>query len=388
MLFIALSLLLLPPIIGGYAYVVYPGLLYLFARKRPAWTLPPEPTVWPMITITLPVYNEERVLRQRLENLIALDYPTDRRHILVLSDASTDRTDEIAREFEASGVELYRLPVRAGKSAAENAAFARLRGDLVVNVDATTRIFPKSLKALVRAFEDPTVGVASGRDVSESVTEDDANGGESGYVGYEMWLRQLETRWHSIVGASGCFYGIRRSVYDGNFPLALSRDFASALMAHEHGFRAVSVDAAPCGVPRVPSLMVEYRRKIRTMHRGLETLYYKRHLMNPFRHGRFAFMLISHKLCRWLVYPALLPATLGLLLLPLVWPWAALLVLASALMLLIGWRVIQDVSGTARSRGVALLGFLVASNLAGLLAWLRTVQKAQDGTWEPTRRTA
>ena len=368
--------------------MVYPALLYLVTRGRPAWLLPPEPETWPMITITLPVYNEERVIRQRLENLIALDYPADRRHILVLSDASTDRTDEIAGEFAASGVEVYRLPVRAGKSAAENAAFRLLRGDIVVNVDATTRIYPKSLKALVRAFGDPTVGVASGRDVSESVSESDANSGESGYVGYEMWIRQLETRWHSIVGASGCFYGIRRSVYDGNFPLALSRDFASALMAHEHGFRAVSVDEALCGVPRVSSLMVEYRRKIRTMHRGLETLRFKRHLLNPFQHGRFAFMLLSHKLSRWLVYPAIIPAIAGMLFLPFEWPWAALLLPIAAALLFIGWRAMQDVSGAQRSKGVALLGFLVASNVAGLLAWLKTMQPAQDGTWEPTRRTA
>ena len=385
---VALVLLLLPLLVGIYAYFVYPAILWMVTRNRPAWVLPSEPAEWPLITITLPVYNEERVIRQRLENLTALDYPESRRHILVLSDASTDRTDDIAREFADHGVELYRLPTRAGKSAAENAAFSRLRGDIVVNVDATTRIFPKSLKALVRAFEDPSVGVASGRDVSLSVSDTDANGGESGYVGYEMLLRQLETRWHSIVGASGCFYGIRRSVYDGNFPLALSRDFASALMAHEHGFRAVSVDAAPCGVPRVPSLMVEYRRKIRTMHRGLETLWFKRQLLNPFEHGRFAFMLISHKLCRWVVYPALIPALLGLLLLPLAWPWTALLIPVSALLLAIGWRAMHDESGAHRSKGVALLGFLVASNVAGLLAWLKTVQRTEDGTWEPTRRTA
>src|SRR6188768_729341 len=168
LIIVALVLLLLPLLVGIYAYFVYPAVLWLATRNRPAWVLPPEPAEWPLITITLPVYNEERVIRQRLENLIALDYPESRRHILVLSDASTDRTDDIAREFADHGVELYRLPTRAGKSAAENAAFSRLRGDIVVNVDATTRIFPKSLKALVRAFEDPTVGVASGRDVSLS----------------------------------------------------------------------------------------------------------------------------------------------------------------------------------------------------------------------------
>src|SRR5437868_1711472 len=161
---------------------------------------------------------------------------------------------------------------------------------------------PNALKALVRPFADPTIGVASGRDVSIGTAARESSRGESQYVGYEMWLRALETRLGSIVGASGCFYGIRARIYESSFPEELSRDFASALMARAHGLRAVSVDEAICYVPRASALRSEFRRKVRTMARGLETLWRWRRMLNPVRYGSFAIMLLSHKLCRWLVY--------------------------------------------------------------------------------------
>ncbi|MGI8509828.1 MAG: glycosyltransferase [Gemmatimonadaceae bacterium] len=281
------TLILLPIVIGVYAYIGYPMLLRLFAPAQHAQPGFPTGAEWPLITLTVPCYNEERNIRQTLEALLALDYPAERRQILVISDASSDGTDNIVREFADRGVEILRLDTRRGKSAAENAAGAVARGAIVFNTDATIRILPDALKALVSAFSDPLVGVASGRDVSVSAAGaqpgSGETSGESGYVGYEMDIRALEKRVGSIVGASGCFYGIRKSLYDSAFPESLSRDFASALIAREAGFRAVSVNAAVCLVPRTQSLQSEYRRKIRTMARGLQTLWYKRHLLNPTR---------------------------------------------------------------------------------------------------------
>src|SRR5207245_7635393 len=120
------------------------------------------------------------------------------------------------------------------------------------------------------------------------------------YVGYELWVRDLETSLSGIVGASGCLYAIRRQLQMHTMPDGLSRDFGSALVAREHGYRAVSVPAAVCYVPRSNSLRREYRRKVRTMARGLRTLWHKRSLLSPRRHGVFAWMLWSHKVCRWL----------------------------------------------------------------------------------------
>src|SRR2546426_11098991 len=123
-----------------------------------------------------------------------------------------------------------------------------------------------------------------------------------------MWVRDLESSLSGIVGASGCLYGIRRDLNRHTTRDGLSRDFGAALVAGEHGSRAVSVPAAICYVPRSSSLRREYRRKVRTMARGLRTLWHKRSLLNPRRHGLFAWMLWSHKVCRWLVPWMALPA--------------------------------------------------------------------------------
>ena len=382
----SLALASLPLFTFAYAYAIYPASLWVLARTFGRRQRSHRFVDWPRITITLPVYNEERALRSSLEHVLALDYPPDRRHVLVISDASTDGTDAIAREFAARGVELVRLPRRGGKTAAENAAALHLRGDIVVNIDATARPAPGALKRLIGAFADPGVGVASGRDVSTGSGTLDVNSGESRYVEYEMWVRGLETRLGSIVGASGCFYAMRATLYQAQFPEALSRDFASALIAREHGLRAVSVEEAVCGVPRAGSLDAEFHRKVRTMHRGLETLWYKRSLLNPRVHGRFAFMLFSHKLCRWLVSLTLPLGAVGLLLLAAIWVGAAWFLLASI--------VVFGVSAMARSRRnashlartLALPSYLIMANAAGFLAWLYAFRRQREAMWEPTRR--
>jgi cellulose synthase/poly-beta-1,6-N-acetylglucosamine synthase-like glycosyltransferase len=377
---------LTPAVIFGYAYAGYPLLLGALAARRPRPALPPEPAEWPWITVTVPCHNEEGRLRAALDGLLRADYPADRRQVLVISDASTDRTDDIAREYAGSGVELLRLRERRGKTAAENAGVAAARGSIVVNVDASVGIRPDALKALVRAFEDHTVGVASSRDVSVGEIAAEGNQGESGYVGYEMRVRALETRLGSIVGASGSFFAMRRDIHEPEFPEALSRDFASALMAVERGYRAVSVDEAVCLVPRTRSLRSEFRRKARTMARGLETLWYKRHLMNPLRHGVFAWMLISHKLCRWLVYLTLPLAVLGAVALAAAWPPAWLLVAVGAAVMALGVAGMRWPDDRRAPALIALPGFALASNVAGILAWMKFFRGESSPVWEPTRR--
>lgn len=383
---IELLLVLLPALLFGYAYVLYPLLLKAIAAFRPAAPGLRDPPEWPSISIALPAYNEERNIGRTLDSLLALEYPADRRQILVLSDASTDRTDEIIRGYADRGVELFRLPERQGKTAAENAALPRLRGDIIVNTDATIRILPGSLKPLIRTFQDPTIGVASGRDVSVGDITVEGNAGESGYVGYEMWVRALETRLGSIVGSSGCFYAIRRGLHEVVVAPELSRDFASALTAREHGFRAVSVDAAVCLVPRTASLQREFRRKIRTMARGLGTLWSRRKMLDPFRYGLFAWMLWSHKLVRWLVFLAAPLALVSLVLLSLAHPAARLALVVTVVGIALGALAMRAPEGRKLPRAVALCGFGLATHLAGLLAWWRVFTGRLYATWEPTRR--
>lgn len=381
----ATALAVLPVATFGYAYVGYPLILRTLALGRPPLQPLDDPEDWPLLTITVPAYNAEASIGPVLDNILAADYPAHRRQIIVISDASTDGTDDRVREYAPRGVELLRMPTRRGKTAAESAAGRIARGSIIVNMDATVRILPHSLKALVRAFGDPTVGVASGCDRSVSAGAE-ANATEASYVGYEMWLRELETRLGGIVGASGCFYGFRRDVHDLDLPEELSRDFASALIAREHGYRSVTVPEAVCVVPRARSLDAEYERKIRTMARGLETLWYKRHLMNPIRHGWFAFMLISHKLCRWLVSLSIPTAIVGLAILAAGSPAGSWVLVVAAAGVALGIAGMRWPHGRQAPRLVTIAGYVLASNLAGVLAWVRAMRGRSTPLWEPTRR--
>jgi len=374
----------LPIAAAAYAYAAYPLLLRAIA---PARAVPsPPPSEWPLATIVVPAYNEAAQIAGSIESLLAQDYPADRRQILILSDGSTDRTDEIVRSYAAQGVELLRMPARSGKTAAENASCERIRGDVVVNTDASIRFHPACVRSLVAAMRDPAVGVASGRDVSVAAGDAAANTTEAGYVGYEMRIRALETATGGIVGASGSGYAIRADLHKRPVRGDLSRDFSAALTARTHGFMAVSVDEAICYVPRTTTLRSEYRRKVRTIRRGMETLMFQRHLLNPFRYGRFAWKLFSHKVCRWMVPVMLVPGAVGLALLAGDYAWARVvagLAIAGALLAAVGalWP-----RGRSVPRLLSIAAFGAAANVAVVHALLRVMRRREDRLWEPTRR--
>ena len=388
-----------PSVLGGWALIGaaagtvaytaagYPLLLRAIARSRPPLVPAPLGDTPPMVTVVLPAFNEERQIAAAVEALLALEYPRERLQLLVVSDGSTDATDRIVEGYAPQGVELLRIEERGGKTRAENMAAPHIRGEIVVNTDASIRLHPGAVRALVPWFADPEVGVASGRDVSVGDMETRANVGETGYVNAEMDLRALETRVAGIVGASGSLYAIRKELHLLPVPEGLSRDFSAALTARRHGYRAVSVDDAICYVPRTPSLQREYRRKIRTVTRGIQTLWHNRDLLNPARHGLFAWMLFSHKLCRWLIPWAGVAGAVGLSLLALSGErWAALpLIMALPVLALtaLAWRW---PAGRPLPRAVSMPAFAVLSSVAILLATLRAAAGSNQAVWEPTRR--
>ncbi len=371
-----------------YTYVGYPLALAAVARINDATPAHSSANEWPSVSISVPVYNEEHNMEDLLETLLLLEYPRDRLQILIISDGSTDRTAEITERYREQGVELLELPRRAGKTSAETTALPHLRGEIVVNTDASVRIPKNALKPLVAAFRDPSVGVASGRDVSVASLRDNATAGESAYVSYEMWVRELETRAGGIVGASGCFYAMRSHLHSLRIPAPLSRDFAAPLSARERGYRSVAVADAACLVPRTTSLRTEYRRKVRTIARGIATLHYKAGLLNPFRYPLFAWMLTSHKVCRWGV-PWAAAAAFGVGAVEGVRhglaPWFAAAGLVAGVLVGLAWVWPEE---RRLPKAIALPVFAIMGNLAAMHAAIGAFSKGSKAAWEPTRRDA
>jgi cellulose synthase/poly-beta-1,6-N-acetylglucosamine synthase-like glycosyltransferase len=380
---------LLPVVVGLYAYAAYPGLLWLVGaiRGRGLSRGTAVSETLPELGIVVIAHNEVANIAKTIETLLQLDYPRDRIvQFLVVSDSSTDGTDEIVAGFADRGVELIRTPRRMGKTAAENFSLAHLRGDILLNTDAAVRVDRGAARALVSALADPAVGLASGIDISVSSARNESNGGESQYVGYEMWIRELETRAGGIVGASGCLFAIRRPLHLEHVPLAAVRDFAAPLMVKSHGLRSVSVPDAVCYVPRTAFLRAEYRRKVRTFQLGMETLLWQRRHLNPANDALFAWKLFSHKLARYLLAWTFLPAL-------------AVLVVTGDSSVRIAMALGANALAGAAALGLrwpfavrqpallAVVSIGVASNVAVLHATIRTFRGSPNHLWEPTRRT-
>jgi cellulose synthase/poly-beta-1,6-N-acetylglucosamine synthase-like glycosyltransferase len=277
-----------------YSYLLYPLLLRAIVSRRAPRPLLVE--FAPPVSIVIACRNEQKRLRTKILNTLATAYPN--REVLVASDASDDDSDAIAREFEAQGVRLVRSAERRGKEHAQHLAIGAATGDIVVFTDAGTDLPAESIGLMVDSFRDPTVGAVSSED--RFVSADGRVVGEGAYVRYEMWLRQLESERRGLVGLSGSFFAVRKSVVS-NWDASIPSDFACALMAARGGLFAVT-NPRVHGIYRdVADARAEYGRKVRTAIRGMSAVLKHGSVLNPFRFGFFSFQVWGHKVMRWLV---------------------------------------------------------------------------------------
>lgn len=279
-----------------YTYFGYPVLLYLLSvfKNNPVR----RESIRPRVTIIIAAHNEEGRIRGKIENTLSLNYPTERREIIVASDGSTDRTHEIVCEYKDRGVILVAPSERKGKEYAQWQAIQVATGEILVFSDVATLIGKDSLLHIVSNFHDPTVGCVSSED--EILTETETTAGEGFYVKYEMLLRRLESRVNSLVGLSGSFFAVRREICQ-EWANDMDSDFATVFRAVKKGYRAVSDSTAVGFYPLVSSLKREFQRKVRTVLRGISGLAGHMETLNPFRYGFFSIQVLSHKLLRWSV---------------------------------------------------------------------------------------
>lgn len=283
----------------GYVYLGYPLLLAAlsslvrpFSRSRPDG--------YPLVSMIIPAYNEERAITLKIDNTLALDYPHEELEIIVASDGSTDRTNAIALGYQAKGVQLVALPTNQGKSAAENAALAFAQGEIIVFSDATGMYSPNALKELIGPFADNTIGCVAGLVKYENIAASASSNGEGIYWRYEVFLRLLESKVGNLAMASGSILACRRSVAE-RLDAAVGEDFVIPMRAAMRGLRTVYVPAAVSRESIVETDRGLMRTKIRIIVKDLRGLVLCRPILNPFRHPLYAWGLLSHKLLRWLV---------------------------------------------------------------------------------------
>ena len=366
-----------------YTYAGYPILVLIVSllRARIVKRAANEPSV----SVIIAAYNEERAMRSKLENTFALNYPATKLEVIVASDCSTDRTDEIVHEFAPRGVRLHRQPERLGKTAAQNEAVKLARGEVVLFSDATTLYQPNVLNVMMPDFADPSVGCVAGRLIYLDPAESVVGHGARSYWSYETFLKTHESRVFSLVGASGCLYAVRRDAYVPMYHEACS-DFLIATKMVEQGLRTVFEPDAICTEETNRHAGKEMRMRVRVITQTFTDLWRHRAMMNPRRGGFYAVQLFSHKVLRYFV-PIFLFAMFGsstVLALNSRFYAAALAAQLLFYALAIGGWILE-LAGVGRLRMLALPQYFVLANVAAVIACYKFLSGERYSRWEPIR---
>ncbi|MBI2910205.1 MAG: glycosyltransferase family 2 protein [Chloroflexi bacterium] len=363
-----------------YTYFGYPLLLIVLSAFR--GQVVHRGSVTPFLTFIIAAYNEKDAIRGKLENTLALDYPEERLQIIVASDASTDDTDEIVREYEGRGVILNRQAERGGKTSALNDTVARLAsGEVLVFSDATTRLQPDALRLLVRNFADERVGAVCARLKFHSTESSDISGNEGAYWKYETFLRRKESEIGALVLVSGAFYGIRREVFSP-VPPFFADDCISPLETVSKGYRVVFEEEALGLEEMASTARGEARIKTRGATRDIEGILSRPGLLNPFRRPLVALALVSHKLLRWsvpLFLFVLLASNAVLLSAGLFYRATFGLQLAFYFLAFWGWKV-------SLGKLLSMPFYFCLVNYSALIAVANVLRGRRRATWTPVRR--
>jgi len=292
-----------------YVYVGYPLLLFLIAAlQKPRKA---EPGYTPSISILIAACNEEAGIKRKLEQTLSQDYPADKMEILVLSDGSEDRTDEIVSQCTDRRVRLVRIPERRGKTNAQNEGVKHAKGEVLIFSDATTIYHEQALKYLASNYQDARVGAVSGRYQYFDPGQDSPTGmGTIAFWSYENKIKEWQSRIGTLTGCCGCIYSVRKSAYTELAPDVIS-DLVQPLWVIQNGHRVVFEDRALAYEQTTESATEEFAMRVRVITRGIRGLLSVPELLKPWKHPWIAFQLFSHKILRWMVSVFLLLLLIG-----------------------------------------------------------------------------
>jgi hypothetical protein len=361
-----------------YVYVGYPLLLFLIAQVA-SRAVKKEP-ITPSVTMIIAAYNEEDAIAAKIDNSLALDYPAGLLEILVVSDGSTDRTNEIVARDYAGRATLLALP-RAGKTSGQNHAAAAATGEILVFSDATTMYDRGMLRAMMANFADPTVGSVGGdvRYTREGAAV--AGKGRQLYWNYEAAIRRWESRIYTVIGATGCVYSLRRALYVPLDPAAIS-DFIQPTKALLRGYRSVvEDDAGAYEVAESKQLGDELQRRARVALRGLRGVGYMPEILNPIRHPWLCLQIVSHRLLRWAVPIFLIAALIANAFLAGTPGYTALFVLQLAFYLAALVALVLD-RANIRPPGLFVPLYFCLINVAPLVAVWMLIKGEKKVFWE------
>jgi len=363
-----------------YIYFGYPVAVLLLSKifKRTIRKGPCEP----LVSIIIAAHNEEKCIGKTLENKLALNYPKEKMEIIVISDGSTDKTDDIVKKFKADNIRLLRQEPRKGKTSALNMAVPEANGEVIVFSDANSIYEAYALRHIVENFSDHEVGYVTGKMIYTNPDGSITGDGCSAYMKYENFLRKYETAIGSVVGVDGGIDAVRKSLYK---PMRADQlpDFILPLMVIEQGYRVVYEPNAILKEDALNSSINEYRMRVRVSLRALWALSDMRHLINPLKYGIFSWQLLSHKILRYMAFILLLCLYISNVLL---WNKGTLFQVAfliqNAFYLTAYWGR-REKGGGLLSKFVFVPYYFTLINLAAAQAFWKFLNRKKQIIWNP-----
>ncbi len=364
-----------------YVYVGYPALLVIMSffhrRRRPA------PGYTPTISVLIAACNEEAGIARKLEQTLKLDYPAEKLEILVLSDGSQDRTDEIVLQFRDPRVRLIRIPARRGKTNAQNIGVRQAKNEILVFSDATTVYHPQALRYLAANYEDPAVGAVSGRYQYFDLNQTSPTGlGTIAFWNYENNIKVRQSQISTLTGCCGCIYSVCKSDYT-ELPADIISDLVQPLWVIQKGHRVVFEDRALAYEQTTESTSEEFTMRVRVITRGMRGLLSVPELLKPWKHPWIAFQLFSHKILRWMV-PLLLLLLLADNLLLIGQPsFRGLLILQVCFYAVALLQAIVPLHRRWKPLGVPL--YFCTLNAAAFVGMIELLRGKRHVIWQPVR---
>ena len=367
-----------------YAYLGYPLVLLLFSifkRKRTKFS---KTSITPTVSLLISAYNEEKVIEEKLKNSLSLDYPKALLEILVISDGSDDKTDEIVKRYADQGIILRSYQGRIGKTACLNKAIQLTKGDIIVFSDANSYYDRNAIRELVQDFADEGIGFVTG--TTEYISEDiDISHYSVGlYTKMEQITKKLENKMGSCVGADGAIFAVRKHLYQPLHPFDIN-DLVIPLNIIRQGYRGIFNEKAFCKEKLSRDDKEDFNRQARITNRTIRAIFNNINLLNPFEFGLFSYELFSHKLSKFSV-PFFMVTLLitNLFLIP-KGPLFVLFLAGQLFFYLLAWLGFLRKNFASLSKLAFLCKTFLFINLAISIGWIKYFKRETFTTWTVAR---
>ena len=381
-------------IICVYTYVGYGILLYLLVllkrliKGAPQQAELPNDQALPDVAFMVCAYNEQDVVEMKMQNIHDFDYPKEKLHVIWVTDGSTDDTNERLKAYP--DVEVVFSPERRGKTAALNHGISQVKSEITVMTDANTLVNREAIREIVRCMQDPQVACVAGEKRVMSRHEGEiAAEGEGLYWKYESALKRLDSELYSAMGAAGELNAIRTKLYEPMPEAALLDDFVMSMKLVEQGYKIAYTSKAYAMEYGSANLEEESKRKRRIAAGGLQSSWWLRSMMNPFKNPIVVFQFVSHRVLRWSITPialmALIPLNVALVMMKggtvytIIWILQILFYLAA-----LGGYLLEQHGRKNKLLYVPYYFLFMNINVFRGMHYLKTHQGG--GTWEKAKR--